>query len=244
MAVQEYSGVGAVNANFSANHASGSSASDSIVVAIVATNNWIVAGMGSANTLTTSVGTQRQQVTASTARVTLQDNTSASIGNVTNTATLTSAAWTAVAIELGGTGSARAEQDVLISVNSPTSSKARVQQDVLLSINTVTNANARVEQDVLLAVVSNNLLLKLHIKRYIVTRRKKPKNKHHWGHFQNAALLASQPYTPIIERGVQRIITHPEPRYRQQRQPRVTNTALLVAPPFRNRKQPFVFVTC
>jgi hypothetical protein len=155
MAVQEYSGATDVNAVFAANIASGTSASASIVVAITHASNFIVAGMGSANTLTASVGTSRQQVTASTARVTLQDNTSVTEGaNVTNTATLTSAAWTAVAIELGNAGAARSEQDVLISINSPTSAKVRVEQDILLSINAVTSAKVRVQQDVLIVVFS------------------------------------------------------------------------------------------
>ena len=77
----------------------------------------------------------------------------------------------------------------------------------MLAIQQVTGSNARVEQDVLLAVISNNLLLRKHVQRFITQRRKKPKNKKHWGHFQNAALLASQPYTPIIEKGVKRFIT-------------------------------------
>jgi len=231
IAVEEYSGVGAVNTNFSANHASGTSASDSIVVAIVATNNWIVAGLGSANTLTTSVGNQRQQTTASSARVTLQDNTSATIGNITNTATLTSAAWTAVAIELGGTGSARSEQDVIISINSPTSAFARVEQDVILSINSVTSASARVEQDLLLAVVSNNLLLKVHVKRYITQRRKKPKLKPRWGHFQKASLLAAPIYvTTFSPQPLHRLITYRKKPKLKKHWGFFQNAALLSAP--------------
>src|SRR5580765_5813815 len=67
MAVEDYSGAAAVNTNFAANHNNATSASATITVAITAVNNWIIAGLGSANTITGSVGNQRQQTTASTA---------------------------------------------------------------------------------------------------------------------------------------------------------------------------------
>jgi hypothetical protein len=244
MAVQEYSGATDVNAVFSANHNSGSSTTATIVVSITHANNFIVAGFGSPNSFTTTVGTNRQNTTASTARVELQDNTSVTeAANVTNTATLTSAAWTAVGIELGNAGAARAEQDVLISINSPTSAFARVEQDVLLSVNSVTSAKARVEQDVLIAVISNNLLLKKHIKQYIVTRRKKPKLKKHWGHFQKASLIAAAPYTPIVEKGIQ-IHRHAVHVKHARHMPRMLNTQLRMKTVVVNTVQPFVFVSC
>lgn len=99
-ALEEYSGVASVNTALSGNTATGSGTTASITVTIDASNAWVVAFMGAASqTLTTTVGHQRQQVTAGTTRLTLQDNTAAS-GSVTNTATLSSHAWGCLVIEL------------------------------------------------------------------------------------------------------------------------------------------------
>jgi hypothetical protein len=50
---------------------------------------------------------------------------------------------------------ARVEQDLVLTVNSPTSTNARVEQDVVLAITQASNNKARVEQDIVLVVVSN-----------------------------------------------------------------------------------------
>jgi hypothetical protein len=152
MAVEEYSGAAAVNTNFAANHNNATSASATITVAITAVNNWIIAGLGSANTITGSVGNQRQQTTASTARVTLMDNTSGSIGNVTCTGTLTSAAWAAVAIELGGAGADRVDQEVELVITQPTTANVRDDQEVLMLLTQPTDTRVRIDQEVLLVI--------------------------------------------------------------------------------------------
>lgn len=241
IAVEEYSGVGGVNTNFAANHTSATSASASIVTAIVAANNWIVAGFGEgANSFTTTVGTNRQNTTASSARVELQDNTSASIGNVTNTATLPSSAWTAVSIELGGAGTDVVDQDVVLVATQPTtSSKARVPQDVVL-VATQSIPKARVNQDVVLVAVSRWRLRPFFTR--IIPRQKKPHLKKRWGPFQNAALLAAQPYHPIIERGVRRPMVR-QKKMHVRKHFGFQNAALLsTAAPVR-RIQPFIFVS-
>lgn len=153
IAVEEYSGAAAVNTNFSANHNNGTSATATITIPITATNNWIVCGLGSANTITGSVGNQRQQTTASTARVTLMDNTSGSIGNVTCSGTLTSAAWAAVGVELGGAGVTRDDQEVELVVTQPTSANVRDNQDLLMVLTSPTDTRVRVQQEVLLVLI-------------------------------------------------------------------------------------------
>jgi hypothetical protein len=152
IAVEEYSGAaGGVNATNNAT-AAATSATASVADTIMQANNFIVAGMASGQTLTATVGTQRQQVTAGAARVTLQDNTSASVASVTNTATQpSSSAWACIAVELGGLGHDRANQDLQLVIRQPTSSKARVNQDVELVIRRGAS-HARVNQSLSLVV--------------------------------------------------------------------------------------------
>lgn len=151
IALEEYSGA-SVNTSFSSNHASGFSASDTISIPIVVANNWIVSALASANTITGTVGNQRQQITASTARITIVDNTSASIGNVTCTGTLTSASWAAVGLELGGTGKARLNQDLDLAIIKSTGSSARVSQDLELVVARSSTSKARLNQDLSLVI--------------------------------------------------------------------------------------------
>lgn len=153
LAVEEYSGVGAVQSTFVI--ASGNSTTDTITVPIVAVNNWIVCGLGSANTLTATVGNSRQSTTTSTGRVNLMDNTSGVIGNVVCTATLTSAAWNAVGMEFGGVGLSVADQDLHLVITRPTNLSALVNQELQLVIQKPTNLSALVNQDFSFAVVSN-----------------------------------------------------------------------------------------
>ena len=152
IAVEEYSGAaGGVNATNNAT-AAATSATASVADTIMQANNFIVAGMASGQTLTATVGTQRQQVAAGAARVTIQDNTSATIGSITNTATQpSSSAWACIAVELGGLGHDRANQDLQLVIKQPTSSKARVNQDVELVIRGGLS-KARVDQDITLVL--------------------------------------------------------------------------------------------
>lgn len=155
--VEEYSGVVSVNGSFPGNTATGSSNTATIVERLARANNFIVAGMGSANTLTASVGNQRQQTTTATARIVIIDNTSASLTSVTNTATLTSAAWDIVAIELGlGTPSdARDSSDLELTI-SVNPSHARASQDFELALNKPPST-ARTSSDLVLYLISNPL---------------------------------------------------------------------------------------
>lgn len=100
--VEEYSGVSLINAGLAGNSTTGTSAIASITVTTEDNNDWIVCGLVDAgNTLTASTGNSRQQVIAGTsARQILMDNTVVTAGSVTCSATLTSSAWAAVAIEL------------------------------------------------------------------------------------------------------------------------------------------------
>lgn len=101
---EDYSGSVAVNAGLTTtpNPASGTSATASAVVTTEDSNDWVICGGGDGgNTLTATVGTSRQQVTAGAAgRSLLWDNTSVAAGVTTCTATLTSAAWAMIMIEL------------------------------------------------------------------------------------------------------------------------------------------------
>lgn len=111
LAVGEYSGVtNGVNAGLSGNSVIGTSTSVAIAVTTQDNNDWIVAGLGTgAQTLTITQGTEREQVTVNTARVTLADNTAATAGLVTVGGTiLVSSLWTALALELRVTGGAAA----------------------------------------------------------------------------------------------------------------------------------------
>jgi hypothetical protein len=100
--VEEYEGPNAINASLAGNTATGISTTATISVTTEDANDWIVCGLADlGNTLTGSVGNARQQVTAGTAaRHVLIDNTIASANICTCSATLTSSAWAAVAIEL------------------------------------------------------------------------------------------------------------------------------------------------
>jgi hypothetical protein len=151
MAVEEYSGAaGGVNATNTATNAA-TSGTSTVSDTVLQANNFIVAGFASSQTATTTVGTQRQQVAAGGARVTLQDNTSATVASVTNTATQTSTAWAAIAVELGGLGRDRANQDLQLVIKQPTSSKVRVNQEVELVVRRGTS-HARVNQNLSLVV--------------------------------------------------------------------------------------------
>lgn len=104
MALQSYTSTGTITVNLAltGNTASGSSATATITVTTEDTNDYVVCAVGDAgNTLTATVGTNRQQVTAGTAgKSTLMDNTVAAAGSVTCTATHTSSAWAIALIEL------------------------------------------------------------------------------------------------------------------------------------------------
>ena len=102
--VEEYSGVVGVDTGLTGNTNSGNSGTATIAPTTTVANEWIVGGLSdvASNTLTGTVGQQRQQTLGSavTCPITLMDNTAASPGSVTCTATLASAAWTGVAIGL------------------------------------------------------------------------------------------------------------------------------------------------
>lgn len=99
--LEEYSGNASINAGLPGSSNVGSSATASITVTTDDANDWIVCALADAgNNLTTTVGTQRQNVIAGSAKINLIDNTSVSPGSLTCTATLSSTQWCAVAIEL------------------------------------------------------------------------------------------------------------------------------------------------
>ena len=107
----EYSG--ALAYGVVATAASGSSASPSISLTTQDSNNFIVSAMvhaASTSGWTASVGNLRASIagTSTDAGVAGMDNTVASAGSVTTTATITSAAWIAVAIELRSVASSAA----------------------------------------------------------------------------------------------------------------------------------------
>src|SRR5271157_943419 len=77
-AVEEYSGVTAVNAALAGNTASGSSNTTSLTVTDDEAGDMTVFGFYSGNILTASVGNQRHQITGSTARLTTVDNSAGS----------------------------------------------------------------------------------------------------------------------------------------------------------------------
>jgi len=107
----EYSGVSSVNASLSGNTNSGNSATASVTVTTQDANDWIACGLGdSSDMLTGSVGTQREQVAASTKKITLVDNTSSSAGSLTCAATLTSTGWVGIALELRTTSAVSVSQ--------------------------------------------------------------------------------------------------------------------------------------
>ena len=112
--LEEYSGVSSVNASLSGNTNSGTSGTATITATTQDNNDWFVCGLMASNqTLTVTVGNSRQPVTTGGLRQVLADNTVATAGSLTCTATLTSAAWAAAVIELrvaaGGTIRRRAE---------------------------------------------------------------------------------------------------------------------------------------
>lgn len=99
--LEEYSGSTSINAGLPANSNFGSSGTATITVTTEDANDWIVCGLADAgNNLTTTVGNQRQNVTAGSVKINLVDNTVVTAGSVTCSATLTSTTWCAVAIEL------------------------------------------------------------------------------------------------------------------------------------------------
>lgn len=154
LAGQEYSGAAGVDRNFAGLHNSGSSTTATIAITLLQPNDWIVCGLASAQTIAASVGTQRQQTTTTTARITIVDNTSGSPGTISCTGALTpSSAWAAVGLILGGAGAARLNQEVELVIEQPTSSLARVNQDMLLAVTSPTSAKVRVNQEVLLVIV-------------------------------------------------------------------------------------------
>ena len=125
---------------------------------------------------------------------------------------------------------ARVAQDVLLTVNAVTSSKARVAQDVLLAVNAVTSSNARIAQDVLLVIAQNNLLRKLKPHHPIVVWRKKPRIKPRLGFLQNAALLAAQPFKPNPI-PIMQVRTHRQQPRLKPRWGYLQNAALIAATP-------------
>lgn len=98
---EDYSGVLSLNTALSGNTASGSSGTASITVTTEDANDWIVFGLvDGANTLTTTVGSERQNQSTTGQKQVLVDNTSATPASVTGTATMTTTTWAAIAIEL------------------------------------------------------------------------------------------------------------------------------------------------
>jgi hypothetical protein len=82
IAVEEYSSVASVNPRPVPDTASGTSALATISTSVLAADNWIVVGFGntSSQTMTGTVGTQRQQIlgSATSAPITIMDATAAS----------------------------------------------------------------------------------------------------------------------------------------------------------------------
>lgn len=98
--LEEYSGASSVNVGLTGNSANGSSGTATLSVTTQDNNDYVVFGLSDkSNTLTTTVGTQRQN-SSSTASQALIDATSGTPALVTATATLTSSNWNALAIEL------------------------------------------------------------------------------------------------------------------------------------------------
>lgn len=157
LAVEEYSGAPAVNPV--GNTASGTSTTGTVTLAITASNNFIVCGAGSPQTMAVSAGTTLRQQTLvgnTAAPLTLCDNTSASVGNVTCTVTLSPSSLIGmIALEIGGTGKDRVNQDLTLVVEKKTSAKVRVNQDFTLVVEQRTTAKVRVNQDLTLVIVKN-----------------------------------------------------------------------------------------
>ena len=154
--VEEYSNAGntaEVGANSTA--AQGAGTTGSVTQTLAKANNFLVAGAAAAVTMTASAGsTQRQQTTTSTARLTILDNTSAVLGPVTDTVTLSNSPIALICMEIGGLGNARANQDVPMVIKQVTSSNARVNQNVVLVVKQPTPIpNARANQNVILVIM-------------------------------------------------------------------------------------------
>jgi hypothetical protein len=165
MAVEEYSGAAGVDNNFTF-HNSGSSTTPTQAIQLIAANDWAVCGLAASNTITGTVGNQRQQTTTSSARLTLMDNTAASITSVSCTGSMASSVgWLACGVILGGPSTARVEQDVAIAVIQPTSANARVEQDLALAVIRPTTSLAHVEQDLMLVIVSNTVVAPVAARR-------------------------------------------------------------------------------
>jgi hypothetical protein len=157
MAVEEYSlpAGGGVNWKSTFNNSSGGSTTETLTFAILQPNNWIVCLFAdTSNTQTGTVGNLRQQTTASSARIALMDNTSASAGNVTCTCTtVSSSGYSAVGLELGGPGQVIANHDLQLTALQRQNQFAHIEQDVLLVITPWANLPLnRVAQEVLLVV--------------------------------------------------------------------------------------------
>lgn len=116
MTAEDYSGSLGINRALSGNTATGTSGTASVSVTTEDANNWVICGIaGIANTFTVTVGNQRQNQSTTSQKQVLLDNTSVLAGSVTCTATSTSQAWTAIAIELrtvSGSGSKCAACDL------------------------------------------------------------------------------------------------------------------------------------
>jgi hypothetical protein len=156
MAVAEYSGAAGVDVSVDATrHNFSNNATATLTVATLSANEFIVmATVTTTPSLTVTVGNLRQQDnTQSTVKITLQDNTAATAGNVTNTATQTAGTfWCAAALLVGGPSTARVSQDIITTVTQPSTAKARASQDIALALTSPSTAKVRVSQDVVLLI--------------------------------------------------------------------------------------------
>jgi hypothetical protein len=101
-ALEEYGGTTQASPTVRAT-ASGTSGTASVSVTTDdAAGNMVVAGLGdaSANAITVTTGTQRQQNSSNGCRIALVDNSDSSPGSLTCDGTLTSSAWDAIIVEL------------------------------------------------------------------------------------------------------------------------------------------------
>ena len=67
---------------------------------------------------------------------------------------------------------ARDDQEVILSINSPTSTKARVDQDVILTITGPTTSTSRVDQEVILFIMGNTPKVQVTQSAYLGYRTK------------------------------------------------------------------------
>lgn len=100
LAVEEYSGVGSVNAALSGNTATGTTSPGSISQTVSA-NSFMVAFFDTRSSAPTlGTGTQRQRQVTTAPMSILIDNNSVGGGSISCTCTFTAVTWAAVAIEL------------------------------------------------------------------------------------------------------------------------------------------------